>query len=157
MIKFKEIQKEDLLFVNTIRNLYAREYLHDGRIFTLEQTQEWYEKTNPNYLIIYNIDTRIGYVRLSNYSKVNKNIMVGADIAPEYKGRGFGKLTYEKLIPYLFEKYSLHKISLEVLSTNNIALNLYKKVGFEYEGRKRDEIYKDGKWIDSILMSIIKK
>ena len=156
MIRFEKITENDLEFVNFTRNMYAAEFLHDSRTFTLEQTKEWYKKTNPNYLIIRYSDTRIGYVRLSNYSEVNRNIMVGVDIAPEYRGQGLGKLTYEKLIPYLFEKYSLHKISLEVLSTNVVAINLYKKVGFEYEGTKHDEVYKNGKWVDSIIMSIIK-
>jgi RimJ/RimL family protein N-acetyltransferase len=155
MLRFEKITEKDLEFVNFVRNMYAAEFLHDSRTFTLNETKEWYKKTNPDYLIIYYYDTRIGYIRLSNYSVYNKNIMVGADIAPEHRGQGFGKLTYQKLIPYLFEKYSLHKISLEVLSTNTVAINLYKKVGFEYEGTKRDEVYRNGKWIDSIVMSII--
>jgi RimJ/RimL family protein N-acetyltransferase len=156
MVIFEKITENDLEFVNFIRNMYAAEFLHDSRTFTLEQTKEWYKKTNPNYLIIRYCDTRIGYVRLSNYSEQNKSIMVGADIAPEYKGQGIGKLTYQKLIPYLFEKYSLNKISLEVLSTNIVAINLYKKVGFKYEGTKREEVYKNGNWVDSIVMSILK-
>jgi RimJ/RimL family protein N-acetyltransferase len=156
MLRFEKITEKDLEFVNFVRNMYAAEFLHDNRTFSLDDTIEWYKKTNPNYLIIYYYDMRIGYVRLSNYSEHNKNIMVGADIAPEHKGQGLGKLTYQKLIPYLFEKYSLHKISLEVLSTNLVAINLYKKVGFEYEGTKREEVYKNGKWIDSIIMSILR-
>jgi RimJ/RimL family protein N-acetyltransferase len=156
MVRFNKITENDLEFVNSVRNMYAAEFLHDSRTFTLNETEEWYKKTNPDYLIIYYYDIRIGYVRLSNYSEQNKNIMVGVDIAPEHRGRGFGKLTYEKLIPYLFEKYSLHKISLEVLSTNTVAINLYNKVGFKYEGTKREEVYKNGNWIDSIIMSILK-
>jgi RimJ/RimL family protein N-acetyltransferase len=156
MVRFEKITENDLEFVNFARNMYAAEFLHDSRTFTLNETKEWYKKTNPDYLIIYYYDTRIGYVRLSNYSEQNKNIMVGADIAPEYRGQGLGKLTYQKLIPYLFEKYSLNKISLEVLSTNIVALELYKKIGFKYEGTKRQEVFKNGKWIDSIVMSILK-
>ena len=101
-------------------------------------------------------DERIGYFRLSNYSDVNKNIYIGADISPKFKGKGLGKLSYEKFIPFLFESYDLNKISLEVLSNNIIALNLYKKLGFVTEGVKRQEVYKNNQWIDSIIMSILK-
>jgi RimJ/RimL family protein N-acetyltransferase len=87
---------------------------------------------------------------------VNKNIYIGADISPKFKGKGLGKLSYEKFIPFLFETYNLNKISLEVLSNNIIALNLYKKLGFVTEGVKRQEVYKNNQWVDSIIMSILK-
>lgn len=155
-IIFKKISHEDIEFVNSIRNTYAKEYLHDSRLFSIEDTTEWLETTNPNYLMVYFDDIKIGYVRLSNYSKINNNLMVGMDIDPQFVNKGYGKLVYKILIPYLFEYYSLNKLSLEVLATNQRAINLYLKLGFKYEGMKRQEIYKDNVYIDSILMSILK-
>jgi len=38
---------------------------------------------------------------------------------------------------------------------NTTAINLYQKVGFVEDGRKRDEVYKNGQWVDSIIMSIL--
>jgi RimJ/RimL family protein N-acetyltransferase len=81
---------------------------------------------------------------------------IGADIHPDYQGKGYGKQVYEILIPHLFEVYSLNKLSLEVLATNQRALNLYLKVGFKYEGTKREEVYRETGYIDSIMMSILK-
>jgi RimJ/RimL family protein N-acetyltransferase len=46
---------------------------------------------------------------------------------------------------------------LEVLSTNTRAYNLYKKIGFFEEGIKREEIFRNGIFIDSIIMAILKK
>ena len=60
-------------------------------------------------------------------------------------------------LSFLFNYFGLHKITLEVLSTNERAINLYKKIGFVLEGVKRDEVLKSGKWIDSIIMSILEK
>jgi RimJ/RimL family protein N-acetyltransferase len=155
-LEFRKIQKEDIPFVNTIRNEYAEEFLHDSRRFTMEESYEWFEKTNPNYYIIFDNKKKIGYFRLSNYSEINKNIYVGADISPEYRGRGYGYHSYKVFIPYLFDFYKLNKITLEVLSTNEIAKSLYLKIGFKYEGCKRKEVNKNGVWIDSIIMSILK-
>ena len=53
------------------------------------------------------------------------------------------------------KEFNLHKISLEVLETNERAIKLYKKIGFIEEGVKRDEIYKKDKWVNSIIMSIL--
>ena len=156
-LDFNLITPTDISFVNTIRNIYAEDFLHDSRVFNLFESYQWYYKTKPNFWIISENKKRIGYFRLSNYSKENKNIYIGADIAPEYRGKGYAKFAYNKFIPFIFEKFDVNKISLEVLSNNEIAISLYKKIGFIYEGTKREEIYKKDKYIDSIIMSILKK
>ena len=155
-ISFKKITTNDLEFVNRVRNEYSNEYLHDSRTFTLEETKNWYYKSNPDFWMIILDSIVVGYFRLSNYSKENKNIYIGADIAPEYTGKSIATEAYTKFIPYLFTTYNLNKISLEVLHTNQRAINLYNKLGFVKEGIKREEILKNGNWIDSIIMSILK-
>jgi RimJ/RimL family protein N-acetyltransferase len=156
-LQFKKITSQDVIFVNSIRNQYAKDFLHDSRTFTNYQAFEWFSKTNPDFWIIFDQDKKIGYFRLSNYSKFNNNIYIGADISPEFKGLGYGKESYKKFIPFIFKKYNLNKISLEVLSNNEIAISLYKKLGFVQEGVKRGEVNKNGYYIDSIVMSILKK
>jgi RimJ/RimL family protein N-acetyltransferase len=157
ILSFHKITAEDLVFLNEVRNGYCEEFLHDSRKFNIKETKEWFSKYRPDYYMIKINGENIGYFRLSNYSKENKNIYLGADISPKYKGFGYGKLSYIKFIPFLFEEYLLNKISLEVLSTNKVALNLYKKLGFTVEGVKRQEILKNGEWVDSIMMSMLKK
>lgn len=157
-LDFYKIQESDLEFLNGVRNQYAEEFLHDSRTFSIEETKNWFNKTSPIYYIIQDKDSknRIGYFRLSNYSKENKNIYIGADIAPQYRGMGYAKSAYTKFMDFLFNQYDLNKITLEVLHTNVIAINLYKSLGFIHEGIKRQEVLKNGKWIDSIVMSILK-
>ena len=47
MINFKKIEKSDLSFLNEVRNGYSEEFLHDSRKFTLDQTEQWFDKFNP--------------------------------------------------------------------------------------------------------------
>lgn len=157
-LHFYKIKESDLEFLNNVRNQYAHEFLHDGRTFSIKETVAWFNKTNPMYYIICDGDAenKIGYFRLSNYSERNKNIYIGADIAPEYRGKGYAKPAYKQFMDLLFSYYDLNKISLEVLHTNIIAINLYKSIGFVQEGIKRQEVLKNGIWLDSIIMSILK-
>jgi diamine N-acetyltransferase len=155
-ISFKKIGVNDLEFLNKVRNEYAKEYLHDSRTFTLEETKNWYYKSNPEFWMIILDNDTVGYFRLSNYSEQNKNIYIGADVAKEYTGKGIAKEAYNKFIPYVFTIYNLNKISLEVLGTNERAINLYNKLGFVKEGIKREEVLKNGIWVDSMMMSILK-
>jgi len=155
MIEFVKLTLDDLSFLNEVRNECCEEYLHDSRKFTLEQTINWFNKTKPMFWIIRVDGERIGYFRTSNYSIENKNIYIGADLHEDYRGKGLAYLSYKLFISYLFTEYNLHKISLEVLKTNQRAINLYEKLGFKFEGIKRDEVCKNGQWIDSIIMSIL--
>ena len=156
MIEFIKLTLDDLPFLTEVRNEYALEYLHDSRIFTLEETIDWFKKTNPMFWVIWYNNERIGYFRTSNYLPENKNIYIGADLHKDFCGKGLAYDSYVRFIQLIFEIYDLHKISLEVLSTNQRAINLYKKLGFKIEGVKREEVLKNGIWIDSILMSILK-
>jgi len=51
---------------------------------------------------------------------------------------------------------NLHKIWTEIYEYDDKKLNLYKKIGFKEDGRLRDNNYFDGKWWDSIMLSILK-
>jgi RimJ/RimL family protein N-acetyltransferase len=155
-MRFTLITKEDLPFLNETRNLVAKEFLHDSRSFALEETIDWFEKHKPNYWMIWVDDCRIGYFRLSNYSVENRNIYIGADIHPSYQGKGYGYESYLKFLPFLFEELSLHKITLEVLSSNKRAIHLYNKLGFVHEGAKRQEVLKEDAHVDSHIMSILR-
>ena len=156
MIHIRKLTKEDLYFLNSVRNECAEKYLHDSRTFSIQDSYKWFETTNTEYyLILYN-DVSIGYFRLSNYSDVNKNIYIGADLHKDWRGQGLAYESYCKFIPFIFETYNLNKITLEVLSNNLVAINLYKKLGFVLEGTKRKEIYKNGLYIDSEIMSMLR-
>lgn len=156
MISFRSLLREDLEFLNEVRNYCAAEYLHDSRIFSLSDTVQWFETNCPDYYIILYKGEKIGYFRLSNYSTINQNIYIGADLHPKFWGKKLAYPSYQKFIDYLFTKYNLNKISLEVLSTNVRAYTLYKKLGFVQEGIKRQEIFKQDQFIDSIVMSLLK-
>jgi RimJ/RimL family protein N-acetyltransferase len=155
-INFRELQREDIPFLNLVRNDCAEEYLHNSTKFTLEQSYEWFDKTKPTFYTVFDDDVKIGYFRVSDYSHLNNNIQIGMDIHSDFRGRGLAYEAYCKFIPFLFKKYNLNKIFLEVLITNIRAYNLYVKLGFVREGVKRQEVLKNGKYIDSIFMSILK-
>ncbi len=154
---FRKINATDASLIYHIRNL-SRNFLHDNSEYSLENVREWFELTKPDWYII-QIDKEIpiGYFRLSNYSKLNRNMYIGADLDPIFRGKGYAKQAYNEFIPFIFLEYNLHKLTLEVLSTNTIAINLYQKLGFKETGRKPEEIFRNGEFIDSIIMTLFKR
>lgn len=153
---FRKMEEKDLKFVNEIRNGYCEKYLHSSIKYSMEETLKWFQTQNPLFYIIQFMDTDIGYFRTSNYSKENKNIYIGADIMPQFTGNGLGFSAYKQFMKFMFEEFKLHKISLEVIDTNENAIKLYEKLGFKHEGTKREEVLKGKTYIGSRIYSILK-
>jgi len=102
-------------------------------------------------------DRYIGNVNLSSINWINRtaeySIMIGEK---SLWGKGFGKEATMLIIKYAFEELNLNRIYLTVRDDNNSAINLYKKVGFVQEGILRRSLYKNNKFIDLVIMSILK-
>lgn len=157
MIHFRPMEFDDCEFLNNVRNECAELYLHNSSKYPLKQTQKWFHTLDIPYYIVFNDADKIGYFRLSNYSKMHRNIYIGMDLHKDFRGKGLAYESYCRFIPFLIKQYNLHKISLEVLVSNQRAYNLYLKLGFVTEGVKRQEVYKNGTYADSVLMSILKQ
>lgn len=70
-------------------------------------------------------------------------------------GKGIGRAVTKCVIEWAFSELNLNRMSLSVLSNNTRAVNLYKSLGFKEEGRLREAQFKNGRYVDVILMSIL--
>ena len=100
---FKTMQYEDLPFFNEVRNL-SRDFLHDNSEYTLEETEAWFSSNKPSFFIVWKDFRQIGYFRTSNLSTKNKNLYIGADLHPDFRGKGHGYSSYIEFINNVFEK-----------------------------------------------------
>ena len=102
------------------------------------------------------IPKKIGLIRFTEIDFINRSICVGGDIAQDFIGKGHGTKMYEIIFKICFDIWGMNRVWLSVLENNHRAINLYKKVGFIQEGIMRSAIFKDGKFENYILMSILK-
>jgi ribosomal protein S18 acetylase RimI-like enzyme len=98
----------------------------------------------------------VGYVRVRPATPLPENGHVfgvlGLAVAPEARRRGVAS----KLLAAAGEfarTRGARKLSLRVLGTNDAAMRLYEKLGFEREGVLRGEFLIDGQYVDDILMT----
>lgn len=155
MIEFKIMTAEDLPFFLEVRNS-AREFLHDNRIFSLEECQQWFDQLEYNkkyYLILYE-NKKIGYFRCcAYYTKDGKPaLIIGADLHEYWRGMGLAKDAYRKFIRLQMDQFPGRWlwVELEVLGNNLRAYNLYKDLGFH--NTAVTDIIRDGRYIPSIKM-----
>ncbi len=84
----------------------------------------------------------------------NKHVgFLGISILKDFRGNGIGNAMMNYTIEWAKRQNELEKISLTVFSTNNPAINLYRKLGFTIEGRMKKHYKIEGKYIDDIAMT----
>jgi len=69
-------------------------------------------------------------------------------IKPHYQGRGLGQLLLYSLLQDAVSR-SLERVTLEVRSSNQVALSLYEKFGFKIAGRRK-KYYQNGE--DALIL-----
>lgn len=75
----------------------------------------------------------------------------------KYSGQGIFFKAAKAVIKQGFKNLNLHSIFLEVYADNHKAIKIYKALGFEKEGIRRDYWFKNGKFCNASVMSILKK
>jgi RimJ/RimL family protein N-acetyltransferase len=58
------------------------------------------------------------------------------------------------LLGYAFDRWDLHQVELWTLADNNRAISMYQRCGFVLEGRLRERSWKEGRWVDHVVMSL---
>jgi ribosomal protein S18 acetylase RimI-like enzyme len=77
---------------------------------------------------------------------------LGMWVRPEHRGRGGGRMLMEAALAARPD--DVHKIELEVWPDNEAAIALYRKLGFEEEGLRRDHYRRrDGSLRSSLIMA----
>lgn len=108
-----------------------------------------------NLFLVVEVHNRIvGFSRCegSNLKRLSHKVEFGVCILREFWGYGMGKSLLQQSIQWADEN-EVKKISLQVLETNEKAIQLYKKLGLEVEGiLKNDKKLSDGKYYNTVVM-----
>lgn len=86
--------------------------------------------------------------------KGNSHILIGER---EYWGKGYATEAYELLLDYAFNERAFHRIGAHVLEENAASIALHKKCGFTQDGVFRKATFKNGKWQNQIIFSILEE
>lgn len=162
-LHLRTIEPGDLLKIAALRNDESTwTQLTDPRPLGPADQKAWYEslgsRSGKLYFVAYSDQIPfIALVRMDEIDHLNRSIRVGADVLVELRGKGHGKAIYRTVLKYCFDQLNMHRIWLAVLGTNEHAKALYSKMGFMEEGRYRKAIFRNGEYVDYVLMSVLKE
>jgi [ribosomal protein S5]-alanine N-acetyltransferase len=98
------------------------------------------QKENPNELI--------GAIGFNGKHAVHKQAEIGYWLLPEYQRKGLMQEAAHPAIEYAFSGFGLHRIYALVETPNQASSKLLKRLGFSFEGCKRESEWKNEKFID---------
>jgi len=87
----------------------------------------------------------------------HRNSYISIDIIAPYQGQGYGSEAIEWVLDWGFRIAGLHRIGIENFSYNQGAKRLYERLGFTFEGSKRECLWFNGGWHDYMSFSILEQ
>ena len=77
---------------------------------------------------------------------------IGISVHEEWQGQGVGAALLAAAVDMADNWLNLTRLELEVYADNEAAIHLYERFGFAYEGTLRQHAFRDGIYIDSVMM-----
>ena len=104
-------------------------------------------------------DKVVGLLVINQASQARRKHVAtfGITVSEAHQGKGIGSQLMLVMVDYCDNWLNIHRIELEVFATNESGVGLYEKFGFELEGKMRDYAFRDGQYVDAVMMSRIKK
>ncbi|KAH7333149.1 acyl-CoA N-acyltransferase [Rhexocercosporidium sp. MPI-PUGE-AT-0058] len=86
----------------------------------------------------------------------HRNSYISIDITAPYQRKGYGSEAIRWVLDWGFRIAGLHRIGIECFSYNVGARELYEdRLGFVFEGRKRELLWHNGGWHDMFSFSML--
>lgn len=167
-VKLAPLKREYIeKFLEWLNDPEITQYLDMYRPLTRDMEEEWFDNLKAKEdTIIFSIlltedngkELLIGNCGIQDINWKNRVGHCGVFIGDkESHGKGYGTEALRLLVGYGFNTLNLNRIELIVYDFNIRAMKSYKKVGFIEEGRKRQATFKNGKYHDVIIMSLLQE
>jgi RimJ/RimL family protein N-acetyltransferase len=163
-VRLRAIERGDIpTFLEWINDPQVQRYL--GRTpfpISFAEEEKWFERQlTDEKSRIFAIETEkgvhIGNIGLHEIDYKDGRATLGIMIGE--KGcwdQGYGTDAIKALLRFAFEELNLHRLYLQVFDLNKRAIRCYEKCGFRQEGVLRESVFRDGRYQNEILMSILR-
>jgi ribosomal-protein-alanine N-acetyltransferase len=166
VVILREVRHEDLRLFADLRNDLDTQgwnvalpptYTEGMYVRQLDAMDFSNERSEARFSVVQKESEKLaGYV---SYSHVRPRLRtsIGISIAKPFWGSGVAYDAQEVMLRFLFLELGLRSVHLWSHSGNERALGLAAKSGFEITGRLREGMYKSGRLLDTIVMSLLRE
>lgn len=101
-------------------------------------------------------DRSIGYAQIHgiewNHGNGTLRLAIGS---PDDRRKGLGSEALQMALRYAFEELNLYRLTVETVEYNTAAQRFLERHGFQCEVRRREAIYRDGRYWDALTYGIL--
>ena len=96
----------------------------------------------------------VGYINIifAKFRKLRGNAYLALSVSPSYRGRGIGTQLMKAAEDYA-RHHGVRRLELEVFGKNEGAINLFKRLGYKEEGRRREAVTDENGFDDMVFMA----
>ena len=99
----------------------------------------------------------IGQCGLMHVNETARTAELGIGIGDKrYWGRGYGREAVNLLLEYAFRYRNYRRVWLWVHGDNERAIRSYIACGFVEEGRLREHVFSNGRYVDAVFMGMLR-
>ena len=130
-------------------------------ILTVEEERKFvadYAASDNSLLLVAEADGRVvGALTCAGGRRqaVRHAATLGMSVAKEWRNRGVGSALLARAVEWARNNPVVSRVELFVFVRNEAAIHLYRKFGFEVEGRRRKAVCRDGEHLDDLIMSLL--
>ena len=116
--------------------------------------QQLVEAPKASFFVAVEQGDILGYaiIRGEHLQRTSHRAAVMLGVHDASRGKGVGTQLFDAMIAWAKE-FSIHRLELTVIEHNMQAIHLYKKMGFEVEGIKKDSLKIDESYVNEVYMS----
>lgn len=114
------------------------------------------EKTDIRLYLVENKGALIGCTGFTSIDHINARAEFSLYIDPSIRGVGLGEAALKTLFNFGFKMLNFNLIWGETFD-GNPAYSLFEKLGMVKEGSRREFYFRDGKYIDAHLYSVLRR
>ena len=165
-LRLRAIRKSDSdAFFEIFSDARTLEYWSDKPITkksqAVEQVRQEIENGKRSDCINWGIalpqtDYLVGKFTLFNFHPQNQRAEVGYVLNRRYWGKGYMSEVMRRVLNYAFEEQGLHRLEADTDPDNAGSLALLEKFGFQREGYFRERWYVNEKWLDSVMLGLLR-
>jgi RimJ/RimL family protein N-acetyltransferase len=166
LLSLRSIEEEDLKQLRDWRNnAEFRRHFREHRELNMRQQQVWFEEkvVKDDSTLMFSIrrnedDELMGCCGLVYINWVHRNADLSLYIGWEdvyIDTQGYADESVNLLLGYGFRVLGLHKIWTELYEFDEKKKKLFDRFGFKQDGVLRQNYWSDGKWWDSVIVSIL--
>jgi RimJ/RimL family protein N-acetyltransferase len=163
-VTLRPVSEDDLSWLAGLRDGPAAAGPHEwhGWRDPRSERRQWAESgllgDDGGTLIVLHGSDRVGSV---SWRKVQTgptafNWAIGIGLAPEFRGRGYGSEAQRLVARYLFAHTQVNRIEATTEITNVAEQRALEKAGFTREGILRGTTFRQGRWHDQVIYSVIR-